>query len=193
MKAIPCVYCTMYNCFFTMWFCVDFTLSIPFSEHDVSYLSVSRKKQTNYWKFQASDCLLLSLKGEGFRVPFVVSWYKFLNSVILKTLNEIVLNFLSGESKTNVLYVNINFTGNVHLGFSRYCDKVLQEPAVFHLFWVPALTNNVFSIFFSHWPVVNNYRNKQVSAFLFYFIGFETNDFLYIFHKMSYFESNLFF
>ena len=37
----------------------DFSLDIPFSEHDVSYLSVSEKKQnqTNYLKFQAIRCL----------------------------------------------------------------------------------------------------------------------------------------
>ena len=77
----------------------------------------------------------------------VVSWCKFLNSVISKTFDEIVLAFLSVESKTNILYVNINFTGNLLLGFGRYCGKVLPEPAVFHVLWAPALTN-VFSIFF---------------------------------------------
>ena len=67
----------------------------------------------------------------------------------MKSCNEIALAFLSFESKTNILYVNINFTGNLFLGFGRYWGKVLLEPAVFHLFRVPALTNNVFPIFFS--------------------------------------------
>ena len=60
---------------------------------------------------------------------------------------------MSVESKTNIVYVNINLTGNLVLGFGKYCGKVFPEPAVFHLFWASALTNNVFSIFFSRWAV----------------------------------------
>ena len=71
---------------------------------------------------------------QGPMVPFVVPCCKFLKSVILKTFNEIVLVFLSVESKTNILYVNTNFTGNLLLGFGRYCGKVLPEPAAFHIF-----------------------------------------------------------
>ena len=37
----------------------------------------------------------------------------------LKNFNEIVLDFLPVESKTNILYVNFNFTGNLPLGFGR--------------------------------------------------------------------------
>ena len=59
--------------------------------------------------------------------------FKFLKSVILKTFNEIVLAFLSVESKTNILYVNIKFTGKLLLGFGRCCGKVFQEATVFHL------------------------------------------------------------
>ena len=33
-----------------------------------------------------------------------------------------------------ILYVNLNFTGNLLLGFGRYGGKVLPEPPVFHLF-----------------------------------------------------------
>ena len=55
-------------------------------------------------------------------------------AAILKTFHEIVLAFLSVKSKTNILDVNINFTGNLLLGFGRYSGKVLPEPAVFHLF-----------------------------------------------------------
>ena len=47
-----------------------------------------------------------------------------------------------------MLYVNINFTGNLPYGFGRYCGKVVLEPAVSHPFWVPALTKNFLSIFF---------------------------------------------
>ena len=69
--------------------------------------------------------------------------------------------------------------------------KYSQIPLVFfHLFWVPAFTN-VFSIFFLDWLVLNNSRNKRVSAFLLYFIGFETVSFMF-FIKLSYFGSNLF-
>ena len=60
---------------------------------------------------------------------------------------------MSAESKTNIVYVNINLTGNLLLGFRKYCGKALPEAADFHLFWAPALTNNVFSIFFSRWPI----------------------------------------
>ena len=63
--------------------------------------------------------------------PLVVS---FQNPFSQKPFNEIVLAVLSFESKTNILYVNINFIGNLLLGFGRYWGKVLAEPAVFHLF-----------------------------------------------------------
>ena len=69
---------------------------------------------------------------------------------MLKTFNEIVLVFLPVERKTNVLYVNINLTGNWFFGFGRYCGKVVPEPAVFHPFWAPAFSKNVLSIFFFH-------------------------------------------
>ena len=86
----------------------------------------------------------------GLRVPFAVSCCNFLKSNFLKTFNEIVLAFFLFESKTNILYVNKNFIGNLLLGFGRYWGKVLPEPAVFHLFRAPALTNNFFSnVFFT--------------------------------------------
>ena len=78
----------------------------------------------------------------------VVSCCQFLKTIILKTFNEIVLAFLPVESKTNMLYVNINFTENLFFGFGRYCGKVFPEPAVSQPFWVPGLTKNVLSIFF---------------------------------------------
>ena len=53
--------------------------------------------------------------------------FQFLKAIILKTFNEIALTFLSVESKTNILYVNMNFSGNLLFGFSRYCGKVVQE------------------------------------------------------------------
>ena len=106
-------------------------------------------------------------------MSFAASCCRFLKSFISKAFNRIVLAFLSVDSKTNKLYVNTYFPENLLLGFGRYCGKALQDSAVFHLFWVPALTNNVFSVYFSSWPVVNNSRNKRVSAFLLYFFGFE--------------------
>ena len=69
-------------------------------------------------------------------------------NIILKSFNEIVLVFLSVESKANILYVNINFTENVYFEFGKYCDKVVPEPAVSHTFWAPALTKNVLLILF---------------------------------------------
>ena len=56
--------------------------------------------------------------------------------------------FLSVESTTYVLYVNIHFTGNLFFGFGRYCGKSFSEPASFHLSWESALAKNAFSIFF---------------------------------------------
>ena len=40
-----------------------------------------------------------------------------------------------------------------------------------------------FAIFFSRWTVVNNSRNKRVTTFLLYFIGFETIKFYIFFIK----------
>ena len=37
---------------------------------------------------------------------------------ILKTCNEIFLAFLPVETMTNILYLNINFAGNILLGFA---------------------------------------------------------------------------
>ena len=48
--------------------------------------------------------------------------------------NEIVLPFLPVESKTNILYVNINFIGTLFSRFSRYCGKVVAEPTDSHPF-----------------------------------------------------------
>ena len=67
-------------------------------------------------------------------VSFVVSCCQFLKAIILKTFNEIVLAFLPVERKTNILYVNINFTGNLFFGFGRYCGKLVPEPTVSHPF-----------------------------------------------------------
>ena len=67
-------------------------------------------------------------------VSFVVSCCQFLKAIILKTFNEIVLAFLPVERKTNILYVNINFTGNLFFGFGRYCGKLVPETTVSHPF-----------------------------------------------------------
>ena len=96
------------------------------------------------------------------------------------------------ESKTNIVYVKINFTGKLHFGFSRYRGKVVPVPAVSHPFWAPVLTKNVLSIVFSCWHSVIDSRNKTLSEFLLCFIGFETINFYIFFIKMSCFESNFF-
>ena len=104
---------------------------------------------------------------------------QFLKAIILKTFNEIFLAFLPVESKTNIFNINIHFTENLFLGFDRYCCKIFPEPAISHPFWAPALTKNVLSIFFPRWLLVNDNRNKGVSAFLFLLcsIGFGKNNF----------------
>ena len=58
--------------------------------------------------------------------------------------------YLSIESKTPMLYVNINFTGSLLLRFG-----------VFPLFWALAPTNNVFSIVSWRSAAANNCRNKR--------------------------------
>ena len=64
----------------------------------------------------------------------MVSCCQFLKAIIFKIFNETVLAFLLVQSKTNVLYVNINFTGNIFFGCGRYCGKVFPEPAVSYTF-----------------------------------------------------------
>ena len=84
--------------------------------------------------------LSISIDFQAQKHGVVTPVYYYISMVILKTFNEIcdgvvlVLAFLSVQSKTNILYVNISFTGNLVLGFGRYCCKVLPDPAVFHLF-----------------------------------------------------------
>ena len=66
----------------------------------------------------------------------------------LKTFNEIVLDFLPVESKTNILYVNFNFTGNLPLGFGRYCVKYSQNPLFFT--FLERLHTQMFFQYFTH-------------------------------------------
>ena len=54
------------------------------------------------------------------RVLFAVCCCTFLKSIFSQTLNEIVSTFLSIESKTSILYVNMDFTGNLFLRFGRF-------------------------------------------------------------------------
>ena len=70
--------------------------------------------------------------------------------IYLKAFNEIVLAFLSVESKTNILYVNIYFTENLLLGFGRYCGKVSQISLFFTLFERLHSQIIFFKCFFSH-------------------------------------------
>ena len=55
-------------------------------------------------------------------------------SVSLKTFNDTMLAFLSVESKTNILYANKNFAGNIVFGFGRKCGKVFANYSLFHVF-----------------------------------------------------------
>ena len=154
-------------------------------------MHMSWKKENSYESIY-NISIWVSPLGYCPRVPLVVSCCKFLKFIILKTFNETVLAFLSVESKTNIFYVSISFTGNLLLEFGRYCGKAVPEPTVFHLVWAPALKSNAFSIFFLRWPAVSDSRNKKMSAFLLYFIGFETINFHIFFIKMSCLGSNLF-
>ena len=55
LKAIPIVYCTIYKCPLRYNFGLkNFTLSIPFLEHDVSYLSVSEEKTNQLFKISGN-------------------------------------------------------------------------------------------------------------------------------------------
>ena len=56
--------------------------------------------------------------------------------------------FLPVETKANMLYVNINFPGNLFYGFVRYCGKVVSTPTDSLPFWAPVLAVNVLSNFF---------------------------------------------
>ena len=134
-----------------------------------------------------------ALRGLSFLRSHSASCFQFLKAIILKTFDEIVLAFLLVESKTNVLYVNINYTRNYFLYSVDTVGKVFWESAVFHLFWALPLTKNVFSIFCSRWLLVNNSKNKGMAALLLCFTGFEAINFYIFFIKMSCFGSNLFF
>ena len=154
-----------------------------------------------FFKIWLTELTLIFREYRWKETNIIFTWL----SSLYNPFNETVLAFLSVESKTKILYVNINMTGSLLSGFGRHCGKIVPEPAIFHLFWAPVLSNNFFSIFFSRWPVANNSRNKRVSALLLYhgdiilkspwlyFIGFETIYFYLFFIKMSHFRSNLFF
>ena len=72
----------------------------------------------------------------------------------MKTFEEIVLAFLPVESKTNIFYVDINFPGNLFIGFGRYCGKVVPEPTVYHPFFSAGIHNKCSFNIFSHWQLV---------------------------------------
>ena len=74
-----------------------------------------------------SDSIQFSTINKFFRFDGIcfVTTGKFISLLFKLAVNndcvqyEIVLDLLSVESKTNVLYVNKNFTGNLVLGFGR--------------------------------------------------------------------------
>ena len=162
--------------------------------HSVSYLSwrhkfgkhgiIENTKTSRSWQRDITfpwNKKILNLKWH------ILRSYRF---VAVATFNEIALAFLPVEGDTNILHVNINFTGNLFFGFGRYCGKVFPD-TVSHIFWAPALRKNVVLIFFSR--LVNGSRYKRVSAFLLCLIGFEAINFHILFIEMSCFRSNLFF
>ena len=111
---------------------------------------------------------------------------KFLRSNILKIFNEIALAFLSVESKTNILHVNINFTGNLFLGDIVVKNSQNLLPFTVFVFFERLHSQRMFfTIFFSLRLLVNNSRIKRVFAFLVCFIGFDSINFYTFFIKMS--------
>ena len=74
----------------------------------------------------------------------ILKSYRF---VAVATFSEIASAFLPVEDKTNKLYGNTNFPGNLFFGFGRYCGKVFPD-TVSLPFWAPALRKNVALIFF---------------------------------------------
>ena len=65
---------------------------------------------------------------------FLISCFQFLKAIILKTFNEIVKAFELVESKTNMLHVNINFTGNLFFGLVDIVAKYSQNLLFLTLF-----------------------------------------------------------
>ena len=93
---------------------------------------------------------------------------------------------------TNILWVNMNFTGNLFFEFARSCGKVFPEPTDSHPFEHLQSQKMFFNIFL-RWLFGNDSSNERVSAFLLCFIGFETINFYLFFWKTSSFGSNLLF
>ena len=80
------------------------------------------------------SCEFCEISKNTFFTEHLATASAFLKAIILKTFNDIVLAFLPVEIKANILYVNINFTGNLFYGFGRYSGKVVPEPATSHPF-----------------------------------------------------------
>ena len=98
-------------------------------------------------------------------------------------LKEIVWAFLPVESKTNILYVNIKFTGSLFFGFGRYCGKVDPEPAVSQSFWAPAFNRKMFFQYF--------FRTKGSLRFCYAFF-FKNRELLTIAKKAKFFCTAVF-
>ena len=98
------------------------------------------------------------------------------------------------ESETNILYLNINFAGNLFSGFGRHCGKVVPELVVPHTFWAPAITKNVLSIFFFHVDTLGMTVGTNGCPLFCYDSSVLKQLFFYIFFiKMSCFGSCFFF
>ena len=105
-------------------------------------------------------------------------------SILRFITSSCIMYLMTVKSKTNILYANMHFA-NLFFGLGRHWGKAFPESAAVHLF--ECLHSQKM------WLLVNNSRNKRVSAFLLCFIGFETINFYIFFIKMSCFGSNLFF
>ena len=86
---------------------------------------------------------------QGLRVPFVVWCCQFLKAIILKLFKEIVLAYFLVESKTNILYVNINFTGNLYL-CSVDIVVTRSQNALFLTFFERLHSQRMFFQYFFH-------------------------------------------
>ena len=94
------------------------------------------------------------------------------------------------ESKTNTLYVNINFLEIYFLDLADIVVRYSQNLLLLTLFEDLHSQRMFFQYFFTLALRDSDGRDKRVHAFLFCFIGFEAVNF---FIKMSCFGLNLFF
>ena len=74
-----------------------------------------------------------STKAKNNLYPYITYYYMIILSYIIILYHYYNLVVTVGI-KTNIIYVDISFTGNLSFGFGRYCGKVFTESAVSHPF-----------------------------------------------------------